>query len=370
MDYQTDAVVVGAGVIGLAVGRALAQAGLETLILERGPLVGEQTSSRNSEVIHAGIYYPPGSLKADSCVRGKDLLYDFLHSHKVPHRRCGKLVVARNAKAEPALITIRERAERCGVADLELLGESDIRAMEPEVAAERGLFSPSTGIVDSHQLMLALQGDFEAAGGLLALSSPLEGGSLACGGLHRIHIGGEAPTDIGCRLLVNAAGLYARQVWDTLVGGSTRSSAPPQYYAKGHYYSYPGAAPFSRLVYPLPVAGGLGIHATVDLGGQLRFGPDVRWVDAVDYSFDDSGRAAFTEAIRDYFPGLDAGRLQPGYTGIRPKVVGPGDPAGDFTLLTSEHHAIEGFVSLHGIESPGLTACLAIAENVANALVR
>ncbi len=361
MDYQTDAVVVGAGVVGLAVGRALASSGIETVVLEQGPHIGEETSSRNSEVIHAGIYYPPGSMKAATCVRGKHLLYEFLESHQVPHRRCGKLVVAPPGCGREALEPIRRRAAECGVEDLEWVDAAGIRDLEPHVEGSWALLSPSTGIVDSHQLMLALQGDLESAGGVLAVSSPVDSGAAAGAGPHRLVVGGDTPAEIGCEILVNASGLSARSLWRKLVSDV---DAPLQYYAKGHYYSYGGKAPFSRLVYPLPEAGGLGVHATLDLSGQVRFGPDVRWVDRVDYSFDDSGRGDFVEAIRRYYPSLDEDRLQPGYTGIRPKIVGPGEPAGDFTLLGPQQHGIPGFVSLHGIESPGLTACLAIAERV------
>jgi L-2-hydroxyglutarate oxidase LhgO len=366
--HSTDAVVIGAGVVGLAIARALAQAGRETVLLERRSHIGEETSSRNSGVVHAGIYYPPGSVKAATCVRGRQLLYEFLASHQVPHRRCGKLVVARSAGERRALQSIRDRAARCGVDDLDLIDGAGIRALEPEVEGECALLSPSTGIVDPHQLMLALQGDFEAAGGMVAVASPVEAGKVFLDRPHRIRVGGEFPTELSCRVLVNATGLHARRTWDSLVNGDARQAAPDQFYAKGHYYSYAGAAPFSRLVYPLPEAGGLGVHATLDLGGQVRFGPDVRWVEGIDHAFDDSGREDFVNAIRRYFPGLEPARLQPGYTGIRPKVVGPGDAAGDFILLSERQHGIPGLLSLHGIESPGLTACLALAESAVGLL--
>lgn len=366
MVLSTDAAVIGAGVIGLAVARALAQSGLETVILERGDRIGAETSSRNSEVIHAGLHYPPGSLKARSCARGKGLLYDYLETHRVPHRRCGKLIVASGPEAAPALEAIRGRAADCGVDDLELLTAAEVGEMEPAVRADFALLSPSSGIVDSHQLMLSLLGEVEAAGGMLSLNSPLESAALSRSGGHRLQVGGAACFALGCRIVVNAAGLFAGEVWRRL---GAPGAAPPQYLAKGHYYGYAAAAPFSRLVYPLPAESGLGVHATLDLGGQIRFGPDVRWVDRMDYTFDDSERAAFESAIRGYFPGLDASRLQPGYTGIRPKLVGPGEPAADFLLLEQSAHGVPGFCSLHGIESPGLTACLAIAERVAENLV-
>jgi L-2-hydroxyglutarate oxidase LhgO len=365
MTFRTDAVVIGAGVVGLAVARALARSGLETLILERGDRIGAETSSRNSEVIHAGIHYPPDSLKAETCVEGKALLYAYLNSHGVPYRRCGKLIVGSGGEAPRALEAIRRRAAACGVDDLELLTGAEAADLEPAVRGDSALLSPSSGIVDSHQLMLSLLGEVEAAGGSLALNSPLQSGALARSGPHRLRTGGAGPATLECGILVNAAGLYAGEVWRRL---GAPGAAPAQYLAKGHYYSYSAPAPFARLVYPLPAESGLGVHATLDLGGRIRFGPDVRWVERVDYSFDDSGRARFEASIRDYFPALDASRLQPGYTGIRPRLAGRGQPAADFLLLAEPEHGVPGFCSLHGIESPGLTACLAIAGRVVERL--
>lgn len=364
MDYRVDAVVIGAGVVGLAIGRALALKGLETIVLERADRIGAETSSRNSEVIHAGIYYPPGSLKARLCIRGKAMLYQYLSERTLPYSRCGKLIVAATVTERQRLSAIAERGSGCGVHDLAFLSAGEIAVLEPEVEAACGLLSPSTGILDSHQFMLSLQGELEGAGGVVALSTPVTGGRLAVRGEHLVETGGDEPAALGCRLLVNTSGLHARDTWLALMGPGNAAGVPAQYYAKGHYYSYPGRAPFNRLIYPLPEKGGLGIHATLDLAGQVRFGPDVQWVEAIDYRFDESNRAAFVEAVRRYYPTLEPDRLQPGYTGVRPKVRGPAEDAGDFVLLTEQEHGFPGVYSLHGIESPGLTASLAIAEEL------
>ena len=368
MNFRTDAVVIGAGVVGLAIAHSLARMGLETVLLERAACIGSETSSHNSEVIHAGIYYPPGSLKAQLCVRGKALLYDYLAQRALPHARCGKLIVASRAEERARLDAIAQRAGSCGVSDLHYVTPEDMAALEPDVHGAIGLLSPSTGIVDCHQLMLSLQGDFEAAGGVIAFSAPVESGRLAISGDHLVTTGGDKPTSLACRILVNAAGLYARDTWLSLSGPGQSVHIPAQYYAKGHYYTYSGRPPFQRLIYPLPEEGGLGVHATLDLAGQVRFGPDVRWVQRVDYGFDDSAKEVFAQAVRTYYPTLKTAQLQPGYTGIRPKVVGPGQPDGDFKIVTEHTHGLRGFVSLHGIESPGLTAALAIAERVVSGI--
>ncbi|MEM1153709.1 MAG: NAD(P)/FAD-dependent oxidoreductase [Pseudomonadota bacterium] len=367
-NFTTDAVVIGAGVIGLAIARALALKGLETIVLEQASHIGSETSSRNSEVIHAGIYYPPGSLKARLCVRGKALLYDYLETHQIAHARCGKLIVATSAHETMQLDAIAQRAVENGVNDLRYLSKSEVAELEPEVEAERALLSPSTGIVDSHQLMLSLQGELESAGGNVALSTALEKGRLSRRGPHVLMTGGPNTADLRCRYVVNASGLHARETYRKLLDGLSDTRLPEQFFAKGHYYAYPGKAPFKRLVYPVPAAGGLGVHATVDLAGQVRFGPDVRWVHELDYQFDDSRRDEFTRAISHYYPAIDKTRLQPGYTGIRPKVVAEGEPDGDFVVLTERDHGYSGFISLHGMESPGLTACMAIAEQIADKL--
>jgi L-2-hydroxyglutarate oxidase LhgO len=368
MNYSVDAAVVGAGVVGLAIGRALALQGMETLVLEQATCIGSETSSRNSEVIHAGIYYPQGSLKAQYCVRGKELLYDYLKSRNIPHSRCGKLLVAQHASKVDRLADIEARAKRCGVDDLVTLSRVEIQRLEPLVESEAGLFSPSTGIFDSHQFMLSLQADLEAAGGLVVLSNPVTGGKLGRRGKHTVVSGKENQTSLKCGVLINASGLSARDTWLKLAGKNGADLIPGQYFAKGHYYSYSGRAPFSHLVYPLPESGGLGIHATLDLSGQVRFGPDVRWTKRRDYDFDDSAREEFIRSICKYFPTLESDRLQPAYTGIRSKVVAPGAADGDFMILTEKEHGISGYVSLHGIESPGLTASMAIAEDIVSSI--
>lgn len=355
-----DAIVVGAGVVGLALGRELALSGRSVLVLERHRTIGEETSSRNSEVIHAGIYYAPGSLKARLCVRGRQLLYDYCRQRGVEHRRLGKLVVATEAQQRAALERLLERGRANGVTDLELLDRSGVVSREPALRACAGLWSPSTGVVDSHQLMLALQADLETCGGLLALASPLQA-ALPCKGGWRLQVGGADPAEVSCRLLVNCAGLRAQEV-----AAACRAPlpAPPRWLSKGVYFSLSGAAPFRHLVYPVPDEQGLGVHLTLDLQGGARFGPDSEWVSRVDYGVDSARRDDFVAAIRRYWPGLEAGRLQPGYAGIRPKVVGPGAPAGDFVIHTPAVAGGSGWVALYGIESPGLTAALAIAEYV------
>lgn len=354
---RVDAVVIGAGVVGLASARALALAGLDVVVLERHRQIGTETSSRNSEVIHAGIYYPGGSRKADLCVRGKALLYRYCAEHGVPHRRCGKIIVASSEAQVPVLRDYQAQAERNGVAPLPWLEAGEVAELEPEVQAVAGVLSESTGIIDSHAYMLALQGDLEAAGGMIAFDTAVTGLAPVSGGL-RVQ---TAELELEARWVVNAAGLEAPGV-----AGWLTADAPRAYYARGHYYVYEGRAPFSRLVYPVAEAGGLGVHVTLDLGGQARFGPDVVWVDGVDYTFDDGRRADFESAIRCYFPGLDPDRLHPGYTGIRPKISGPGEPAADFRIDGPAEHGVAGLINLLGIESPGLTASLAIGEVVAD----
>lgn len=358
-----DAVVVGAGVVGLAVARSLAQRGLETLVVERAALIGSETSSRNSEVIHAGIYYPPDSAKARLCVTGREALYDYVRANQVDHAQCGKLIVATTAVEQGALDTIAERARQAGVHDLQRLSEAEVQELEPQVQGVAGLLSPATGIIDSHQYMLQLQADLERDGGVIAFNTEVVAGRYV-NGLHELHLADDGGV-LQARLVVNAAGLRAR---DVLLGLLDQTDeVPEQHYAIGHYYAYPGAAPFSRLVYPTPVSGGLGVHATIDLAGQVRFGPDVRWRSTVDYTFDDGQRLAFEEAIRRYYPTLDSTRLQPGYTGIRPKLSRTGET--DFTLLGPAEHGRPGLLSLHGIESPGLTASLALAALAVDTLL-
>jgi L-2-hydroxyglutarate oxidase LhgO len=365
---QVDCVVIGAGVVGLAVARALAQAGREVLILEAEAAIGTGTSSRNSEVVHAGIYYPQGSLKARLCVAGRDALYAFCDSHGVPYRRCGKLIVATNEAQLAGLEALQAHALANGVDDLRRLDGDELKALEPQLSAVAGLLSPSTGIVDSHGLMLALQGDAEAAGALLALRAPVEAVDVMDAGL-RVEVAGEAPMTLLATTVINCAGHAA-----PVIAGRTRGLAaewvPARYFAKGSYFSLSVAAPFRHLVYPLPEPGGLGVHLTLDLGGQARFGPDVQWVDQLDYQIDAQRADSFYAAIRRYWPALPDGVLQPAYTGIRPKISRPGEPAADFRIDGPAEHGIAGLVNLFGIESPGLTAALAIADEVRQRLAQ
>ncbi|MCQ4264049.1 FAD-dependent oxidoreductase [Stutzerimonas stutzeri] len=363
---RVDCVVVGAGVVGLAVARALALAGREVLVLEAEAAFGTATSARNSEVIHAGIYYPQGSLKGRLCVAGRRLLYDFCESHGVAHRRCGKLIVATDEAQLGALEQLQRHAQANGVDDLQRLDRSEVLALEPQVQAVAGLFSPSTGIVDSHALMLALLGDAERHGAVLALNTPVEGIAVTSEGLH-VHIGGADPLELLARTVINCAG-HGAPALATRTQHLSEAARPRQYFAKGSYFSQTGRTPFRHLVYPLPEPGGLGVHLTLDLGGQARFGPDVEWVDGLDYTMDESRAERFYAAIRRYWPGLPDGALQPAYTGIRPKISGPGEQAADFCIDGPAEHGIAGLVNLFGIESPGLTAALAIADEVCRRL--
>jgi L-2-hydroxyglutarate oxidase LhgO len=358
-----DSVVIGAGVVGLAVARALALAGREVIVLDAADTIGTETSSRNSEVIHAGIYYPPGSLKARLCVAGKHALYAYCAEHAVPHRNCGKLIVATAPDQVAGLDKLRAQAHANGVDDLRALTADAAHAMEPELRCIAALLSPSTGIIDSHAYMLALRADAEARGAVLVFRSPVVRGSLREDGI-ALGIGGTDPTTILARTVVNSGGIHAPRVAASLAGFPA-AHVPRCLYAKGNYYSLSGRAPFSRLVYPMPNQAGLGVHITIDLAGQARFGPDVEWIDRIDYSVDPRRADRFYAAIREYWPGLADGRLEPGYAGIRPKIVGPGEPAADFIIQVPADHGVPGLVNLFGIESPGLTASLAIAGQVA-----
>ena len=360
--------VVGAGVVGLAAARTLARAGREVLVLEAEGAIGSATSARNSEVVHAGLYYAPGSLKARLCVAGRERLVAYAAERGVALQRCGKLIVATAAEQEPGLEAIRARAAACGVTDLQPLSAAQARALEPALHCTAALWSPSTAIVDSHALMLALQGEAEDHGALLALRSPVLGAHVEAGGI-LLEVGGAEPLRLRARSVVNAAGLHAQALAQRIEGLDARH-VPPAHWARGHYFALPGRAAFARLVYPLPEPGGLGIHVTLDLGGQMRFGPDVQWVPTAprgqeDYGVDPARAAAFEASIRRYWPGLPAGALQPAYAGLRPKLSGPGEPAADFRIDGPALHGVPGLVNLFGIESPGLTAALAIGEQVA-----
>jgi len=354
--------IVGAGVAGLAIARKLATEGYEVLVVEAEDGIGTQTSSRNSEVIHAGIYYPTNSLMARLCVRGRAALYAFCREHGVPYRRCGKLIVATNDDEKTSLATMAKRAADNGVDDLRLLDASAVRNLEPALTCAAALLSPSTGILDSHLYMLALQGDAEASGASFAFHAPLRK-AAAAQGRFVVDIGGRDPMTIGCNILINAAGLQAPAIARSIEGVPSRA-VPNTYFAKGNYFSCSARVPFSRLIYPVPVPGGLGVHLTLDMAGQARFGPDVEWIDHIDYSVDPARAETFYPAIRRYWRDLPDGSLQPAYSGIRPKIVPPNVAAQDFIVQGMSTHGIRGLINLFGIESPGLTASLAIADHV------
>ena len=360
---DVDCIVVGAGVVGLAIARALALSGRDVLVLEAHDGIGTQTSSRNSEVIHAGLYYPEGSLKARLCVAGKRALYAYLAERGLAHARCGKLIVATNQSQLPKLHAIMARAVAAGVHDLELIDQAAIKVMEPEITAIAAIWSPSTGIVDSHAFMLALQGDIENAGGMLAFHVPVAGIRRKAGGFV-VETGGAEPAVITTNVIINSAGHGAPALAAKLTD-YPRQMLPRQAYAKGNYFALSGKQPFSRLIYPVPEAAGLGVHATVDLGGRVRFGPDVEWVaDDQDLAVDPARADSFYAAIRSYWPGLADGALTPDYAGIRPKIHGEGEPMPDFRIEGPRDHGVPGFVTLFGIESPGLTASLVIGDEV------
>ena len=359
---EVDCIVAGAGVVGLAVARALAMSGREVIILESAEGIGTETSSRNSEVIHAGIYYPANSLMARFCVAGRRMLYPYCVEKHIPHRNCGKLIVATNAREDAMLAGIKRRAVANGVEGMRVLTAAEAMAMEPNLSCTSALHSPATGIIDSHSYMLALQGDAENAGATPVFFSPVLGGRVA--GRHiEVEVGGADTMTLRCNLFVNAAGLHAPFL-ARHIHGLPQDRVPTEYFAKGNYFTLAGRSPFSRLIYPVPVPGGLGVHLTMDLGGQAKFGPDVEWIDAIDYTVDPSRSDSFYAAVRTYWPGLKDGALQPGYAGIRPKIVPKGAPGQDFVVQGPQTHGVAGLINLFGIESPGLTASLAIAEHV------
>jgi L-2-hydroxyglutarate oxidase LhgO len=362
---KVDCTVIGAGVIGLAIARALALAGREVLVVEAAASIGTGTSSRNSEVIHAGIYYPQGSLKARLCVSGRDRLYAYAQERGIAHERLGKLIVATSDDQLAKLRQIEAVASACGVRDLTLLDAPTVLRMEPALACVAALHSPSTGIIDSHGLMLALQGDAEAQGAAFAFQTSIVSGKIASDGIVLRTKMPDGDYEFRSTRVVNAAGLGAQDIALSLEGFPA-SLVPQLTLARGCYFTLQGKAPFSRLIYPVPVNGGLGVHLTLDLDHQARFGPDVEWIDRIDYTLDESRGCSFYADIRRYWPDLTDGRLQPGYTGIRPKLSKAGEPAADFVIQGPADHGIAQLVNLFGIESPGLTASLAIGDEVAN----
>ena len=358
---EVGAIVVGAGVVGLAAARALALRGHDVMILERERQFGTVTSARNSGVIHAGLYYPEGSLKARLCVEGRHLLYDFCARRGVDHRRCGKLIVAANEEEFPALDAVMARGAEAGVDDLARLTPAEARAIEPELTCASAIHSPSSGIVDQHGLMLALLGEAEAHGAVLVCDAPVSA-VVRTGSLWTARVG---ETVLAAPILINAAGLEAQALART-IEVLDPDLVPPLFLAKGCYFSYAGRVPFTRLIYPVPGPASLGTHFTLDLGGQARFGPDIHWVDAIDYSVDPALKPAFLAAARRIWPAAEAERLEPAYAGIRPKLAGPGMATADFMLQGEDAHGLPGLINLFGIESPGLTASLAIAARVAD----
>ena len=360
---RVECIVIGGGVVGLALARDLALRGREVVLLEAEDRVGTGISSRNSEVIHAGIYYPTDSLKARLCVAGNRALYAYCAARSVEHRRCGKLIVATDPGQVEALRALRAKAEANGVRDLQWLEAEEAQRLEPRLRCAAALLSPSTGIVDSHGLMRALRRDAEAAGASVVLKSPVLGGLDTPGGL-RVEVGGAEPTSLLAECVFNCAGLGAQAVARGFTG-IRPGSVPPLHLSKGNYFALAGAAPFSRLVYPVPDHSHLGVHLTLDLAGQARFGPDLEWVDHETYDVDPHRAEGFYAEVRKYWPDLADGALQPAYAGIRPKLHGPGEPAPDFLIQREEVHGVRGLVNLFGIESPGLTACLALAKEAA-----
>lgn len=370
--FSTEVVVIGAGVVGLAVARALALAGREVVVLEKNARIGMEISARNSEVIHAGIYYPKNSLKAELCVRGRDLLYEFCGSRQVGHRRLGKLIVAAHAGQEQQLADLAHQAAGNGVSDLKPLSRSEIAALEPELSVAGGFFSPSTGIIDSHAYMLALLGDAEGAGASLALAANVTTIQAGSDGYRLLVDNAGETMTLKTRFLVNSAGLWAPRI-ASLIQNLDAQFVPPTFLAKGNYAILNVRSPFQHLIYPLPEPGGLGVHLTLDMGGAARFGPDVEWLAiddpaAIDYAVSLNLPTQFVSAIAEYWPKIAAEMLSPGYSGVRPKIGGPKDPNADFRIEGPKTHGLPGLINLFGIESPGLTASLAIAEKVTGML--
>jgi L-2-hydroxyglutarate oxidase LhgO len=364
MPYQFDIVVVGAGVVGLACAKYLVEQGYSTLIVESEMAFGTGTSSRNSEVIHAGIYYEKNSHKARLCVRGKHLLYEYCISRSIPHKRIGKWIVAQTDTQAEKLHQLQKAGKSNGVEDLEFLPLQAISTGESSLKAGEVLYSPSTGILDSHAYMQSLIKDIESGGGVIVYRTPFEQATITNNGFE-IRLGGADPVAVNSQYLINAAGLYAVSVAKGIQGLSEKY-IPQACFAKGNYYAYLGQVPFKRLIYPVPEAGGLGIHLTLDMGGQARFGPDVEWVEKMDYQVNDQSKQKFALAIQTYWPECDPSKLAPAYSGIRPKLGTPQKFSSDFLIQTNQDHGVSGLINLFGIESPGLTASLAIAEMVSS----
>lgn len=362
-----DCVVIGAGVVGLAIARALAQSGREVLVVDAAEGIGTGTSSRNSEVIHAGIYYPRDSHKAKLCVRGKAMLYAYCETRGLDFARTGKLIVAENEAQSAQLAGIAQRAQANGVHDLQTLTGEQARALEPALQCHAALLSPSTGIIDSHAYMLSLQGEAEHAAAQFVFHTPVESARCRDEGGFDLTLGGADPTTLSCAVLINAAGIHAPAL-ARRIAGLPSAHVPQDFLCKGSYFTLAGRAPFSRLIYPVPSNAGLGVHLTLDLGGQAKFGPDTQWVEHEDYTIDATRADVFYDAVRRYWPALPDGALMPGYTGIRPKISGPTEPAADFMFSGPGQHGVGGLLNLFGIESPGLTASLAIAEHCLHAL--
>lgn len=367
MKTDLDCTVIGAGVVGLAIARLLAVSGRDVMVIESAEGIGTGTSSRNSEVIHAGIYYPRGSLKAELCVHGKEMLYGYCADREIPHRQLGKLIVAHSEEEAAQLGDIAHRAAANGVHDMEILTGAQARAMEPALACHAALFSPSTGIIDSHAYMLSLQGEAEHHGAQCVFHTPLLSAALRSDGGFDLNLGGAEPMTLSTSVLINAAGLNAPGL-ARRIEGLADGHVPDDYLCKGSYFTLAGRSPFSRLIYPVPSHAGLGVHLTLDMGGQAKFGPDTQWVQTEDYTLDASRADVFYDAVRRYWPALADGALVPGYTGIRPKISGPQDPAADFVISGPRQHGLPGLINLFGIESPGLTASLAIADRTHRAL--
>ncbi|MCP4769201.1 MAG: NAD(P)/FAD-dependent oxidoreductase [Gammaproteobacteria bacterium] len=364
---KADCVVVGAGVIGLAVARALALAGREVLVLEAHDCIGSEISSRNSEVIHAGIYYPAGSLKAKFCVQGRKRLYRYCEDHHVPFKRCGKFIIATDEQQQSELQTIWQKARNNGVDDMVYLDQNEMQQREPQVKCVSALWSPSTGLIDSHGYMLALQADLENAGGIIIFNTRVTSGSGTNQSLELAVLSSGSSFRLTANTVVNCAGLGGDKLAQA-IDGIKRETLPVYHYAKGNYFTYSGKSPFSSLIYPLPNEYGLGVHVTHDMAGNLRFGPDVEWIDEIDYAVDPRRSDVFYEAIRSYWPGLVDNSLLPAYAGIRPKLNEAGSPALDFVIQDETEHGVAGLINLFGIESPGLTSSLALADHVSEML--